>query len=154
MQGLMGGAYLRYLFSCGNSGGLLWPSVIEHRVFTSSMSSHTPFCSCSTDILQICRRGFRSGCFYPASCPPTSSILCRSSLAGRTMEWGQCWECSQCCRDSQGQDEANVGCSPSPSLCAEMDSGTWRNCLAPRRRPHSFHSQKATLIWAVALQED
>ncbi len=23
VQGLMGGAYLRYLFSCGNSGGLL-----------------------------------------------------------------------------------------------------------------------------------
>ena len=41
----MGGAYLRYLFSCGNSGGLSWPSVIEHRVFTPTMSSHPPFCS-------------------------------------------------------------------------------------------------------------
>jgi hypothetical protein len=48
VQGLMSGALPRYLFSCGNSGGLSWPSVIERRVFTSSMSSHPPFCSCST----------------------------------------------------------------------------------------------------------
>ncbi len=39
VQGLVGGAYLCYLFLCGNSGGLSWSSVIEHRVFTSSMSS-------------------------------------------------------------------------------------------------------------------
>jgi hypothetical protein len=48
VQGLMVGGYLCYLFSCGNSGGLSWPSVIEHRVFTPTMSSHPPFCSRST----------------------------------------------------------------------------------------------------------
>jgi hypothetical protein len=36
VQGIMGGAHLCYLFSCGKSRGL---------PFTSAMSSHPPFCS-------------------------------------------------------------------------------------------------------------
>ena len=42
VQGLMGSVYLCYLFLCGNSGGLLWPSINSRM---PSWSSPPPFCS-------------------------------------------------------------------------------------------------------------
>jgi hypothetical protein len=40
----MGGVYLCYLFSCGNLGGLSWPSINSRM---PSWSSPPPFCSSS-----------------------------------------------------------------------------------------------------------
>ncbi len=80
VQGLMGGVYLRYLFSCPNSGGLLWPSINSRM---PSWSSPPPFCSrsattaASTEITPIPTPQQKSA---PKPIPNGNCVAIRASI--------------------------------------------------------------------------